>query len=51
MGQTEGVSKLRSLRTEKARALTYLRQRELGIENGRPAAAQGKKTKKSEKAS
>ena len=37
MGQTDGVSKLRSLRKEKARMLTVLRERELA------AQSQGKK--------
>ena len=37
MGQTDGVNKLRSLRKEKARMLTVLRERELA------AQSQGKK--------
>ena len=32
MGQTEGLKKLRNLRKERARMLTVLRQRELGID-------------------
>jgi len=36
MGQTDGVKKLRSLRKEKARMLTVLREREMGAQQVAP---------------
>jgi len=41
MGQTEGLRKLREMRKEKARLLTYLREREL--ETAQKNAPQGAK--------
>ena len=48
MGQMEGVKKVRSLRKERARMLTVLRERELAAAKpdgamGKPAPAAGKK--------
>jgi large subunit ribosomal protein L29 len=34
MGQTEGLRKLREMRKDRARLLTYLRERELGVKAG-----------------
>ena len=43
MGQTEGLKKLRQLRKERARMMTVIRERELGLERKSPEPA--KKTK------
>lgn len=51
MGQTDGVTKLRNLRKDRARMLTVLRERELNPEaNPEPVAKKVVKGKKAEKA-
>ncbi len=45
MGQAEGIKKLRSLRTERARMLTILREREIAAA-GAPLKAEAKPAKK-----
>ena len=39
MGQTEGLKKLRQLRKERARTMTILRERELGLDPAAKAVA------------
>ncbi len=48
MGQTEGLRKLREMRKDRARLLTYLRQRDLGIAApvAKPVAKSAKKSGK-----
>ena len=48
MGQTEGLKKLRELRKERARTMTILRERELGLDHAAKAVAP-KVTKKATK--
>jgi len=50
MGQTDGLKKLRSLRKERARMLTVLRERELNPEAAPKPAAKPKAAKKAKAA-
>jgi len=51
MGQTEGLKRLREIRKERARLLTYLREREVAAASGKtvasaaPASGKAKATK------
>jgi large subunit ribosomal protein L29 len=49
MGQTDGVKKLRSLRKEKARMLTVLREREMGAQQVAPKPEHAKAAAKAAK--